>query len=207
MIKAVFFDYDGVLTLDQTGSLTTIRFLSQATHLKFEKVKAVFDRYNHALTLGQTTYRHIWPELCSELGVDMGFDLLIKAFESTPMNSAMLSLANQLKQSYSVGIITDNKSDRINHLKVVQGLEVLFNPIVVSSEVGVSKDNAGIFLHAVHLLGLRPDECVFIDNNRKNLIAPSALGMKTVFHDDQSNDVHRLIESLAVHGVVLDSAP
>jgi len=31
MIKAVFFDFDGVLTLDKTGSLTTARYISVAT--------------------------------------------------------------------------------------------------------------------------------------------------------------------------------
>jgi len=31
MIKAVLFDYDGVLTTDKTGSVTTHRYLSEKT--------------------------------------------------------------------------------------------------------------------------------------------------------------------------------
>jgi len=38
MSKAVFFDHDGVLTIDKTGSLTTNRFLSEQTGISYEAI-------------------------------------------------------------------------------------------------------------------------------------------------------------------------
>jgi putative hydrolase of the HAD superfamily len=38
--KAVFFDFDGVLTLDRTGSLTTNRYLNQTTGIPLERIDA-----------------------------------------------------------------------------------------------------------------------------------------------------------------------
>ena len=86
MIKAVFFDYDGVLTTDKTGSLTTTRHLSKATGIELSVVKATFNRYNRDLTLGKTTHIQVWHEICSALGQKLDIRLLFEAFESTRRN-------------------------------------------------------------------------------------------------------------------------
>ena len=206
MIRAVFFDYDGVLTTDKTGSLTTNRYLSQAARVELSRVKAAFSQYNKDLTLGKTTHSQIWHEVCSTLGLDLSINLLYEAFESTPMNLGMFSLARRLKGNYSLGIITDNKKDRIDHLKKHQVLESLFSPIVVSSEVGADKESSEIFLHALHCADVCAEESVFIDNNRANLVAASALGIEVIFHDDEKNDIDALIKNLEARGVVVDNA-
>jgi HAD superfamily hydrolase (TIGR01509 family) len=205
-IKAVFFDYDGVLTTDRTGSLTTCRYLSLVAGIEPASIEAVFSRYNKDLTLGRTTHAQIWQELCCALGSKLDINLLYKAFESTPVNAGMFSLVRRLRGSYYLGIITDNKKDRIDHLKKYQDLESLFSPIVVSSELGASKESTHIFLHALNCVVARPEECVFIDNNKDNLVAPSALGMKTVYHDDAKNDIEALVRALGTLGVVAGNA-
>ena len=101
-----------------------------------------------------------------------------------------------------MGIITDNKKDRIDHLRQFQRLSSLFDPIVVSAEVGSDKRSAEIFLLALRHAGVSPEESVFIDNNKDNLEAPHALGIKTIFHDDEKNDFQalcRALEALGVH--------
>ena len=206
LIKAVFFDYDGVLTTDKTGSLTTNRYLSQAAGIHVSKIIAAFSQYSRDLTLGKTTHAQIWQQVCSELGRDLNINLLYEAFTSTPVNEGMFSLARQLKASYFVGIITDNKKDRIDHLKQTQDLEALFSPIVVSAEIGTSKESMEIFLHALNCTAVNPEESVFIDNNRDNFVAPNALGFKTVFHDDETNDIAALVRTLNTLGVVAGNA-
>lgn len=206
MIKAIFFDYDGVLTTDKTGSLTTTRYLSRATGVELSTVKAVFSRHNKDLTLGKITHAEIWHELCRALGQELSISVLYEAFESTPMNEGMFSLARKLKKGHLVGIITDNKKDRIDHLKQCQNLEPLFSPIVVSAEVGVDKESTEIFVHALHCAGVSAEESVFVDNNKANLVAPSALGIKTVFHDDEKNDIDALCKTLKRFGVLTDDA-
>lgn len=206
MIKAVFFDYDGVLTTDKTGSLTTTRHLSKATGIDISVLKATFSRYNKDLTLGKTTHIQVWHEICSALGQKLDIRLLFDAFESTPMNTGMFSLARELKRRHLVGIITDNKKDRIDHLKQYQELESVFSPIVVSAEVGADKKSDAIFLRALQLTGVTAEEAVFIDNSRDNLVAPNGLGFKTVFHDDDNNDVEALSKSLRELGLLARDA-
>ena len=201
MIRAVFFDYDGVLTTDKTGSLTTTRYLSRATGIALPQIKAVFSRHNNELTLGKVTHAQIWEKVCAELGEAISIGLLYSAFESTPLNAGMFSLVRGLKRSHSVGIITDNKKDRIDYLKKHQSLEALFNPIVVSAELGVDKGSTEIFSHALQCVDVQPGEAVFIDNNHDNLAAPNSLGINTNFHDDKRNDIEALVRKLKSFGV------
>jgi len=195
-IRAVLFDFDGVLTTDKTGSLTTIRYLSEHAGIAHERLRDAFKNFNDDLNLGRKTHDDIWPLLCSSLNSELDKALLPLAFESTPMNAGMMHLARVLKRSRSVGIVTDNKKDRIDHLKLHAGLEPLFDPIVVSAEVGVSKEHPLIFQRALSYLGIAPDESVFIDNTRDNLVAPAALGMHTIHFDDERNDLGALIATL-----------
>jgi HAD superfamily hydrolase (TIGR01509 family) len=207
LIKVLFFDYDGVLTTDATGSLTTCRYLSEATGVSFGSLKQAFQRHNGDLSLGRTNHAAVWPEICKSVGCQIPFELLAEAFASTPPNTEMFDFARHLKASYSVGIITDNKKDRIDYLKQHQQLDAVFTPIVVSAEVGCMKDGAAIFMYALRAAGVRPEQSIFIDNARDNLLAADELGMHTVHFDDAKNDVRALIRQLhEEHGVNPNSA-
>lgn len=203
MIKAVFFDFDGVLTVDKTGSTTTTRFISQLTGIDLPLVKAAFARHNTDLTLGRTTHSEVWGELCEELGRRIDLALLEEAFESTPMNEEMIKLAQRLRSSYVVGIITDNKKDRIEYLRRRHNLDALFHSVTVSADVGSDKGGQDIFLAALHSAGVEPADAVFIDNNHDNLFVPKSLGMRTCFHDDEVNDVCLLVRALQDVGVAI----
>jgi HAD superfamily hydrolase (TIGR01549 family) len=189
-IKAVFFDYDGVLTIDKTGSLTTCKYLSFITGIKFEVVIKAYKSFNKELTLGVKSHADIWNEFCGILNVKIEEKHLIEAFKSTPLNTKMIEFATMLKnKGLSLGIITDNKKDRISYLRKFQNLDDIFDSIVVSSELGFDKHSREIFLTALENLNLTPQMCVFIDNQESNLVIPREIGMKTILHDDLVNDV------------------
>ena len=202
MIKAIFFDFDGVLTTDKTGSVTTIRYLSEKTGIDQNAMWEAFAPFNDDLLYGRTSHSEIWPAICRHLGKEIDIGLLSGAFESTPMNQDMLELAKSLKRTCAIGIITDNKKDRIDFLKLHAGLDALFSPIVVSAECGSGKYGPDIFLHALEYVDMAPHEAIFIDNSKRNLLAAAALGMQTIYFDDSRNDVQGLVAALhSEHGV------
>lgn len=192
-IKAVLFDFDGVLTVDKTGSLTTTRYLSERTGIALSRVQSVFRKFNDDLTLGRTTHEEIWSDICDGLGWTLSIELLYGAFES----------AKGLRSRYRVGIVTDNKKDRIDLLEELHKLSSIFDPIAVSAQIGVGKDDPKIFLNVLHHLGVGADECIFIDNSRGNLIAPNSLGIKTIYFDDANQDFPLLLTELEMHGAII----
>lgn len=200
MIEAVFFDYDGVLTADKTGSLTTCRYLSRRTGIELQRLLQAFGIHNHELTLGRRSHADVWPDICARLEQDVPPGLLVEAFESTPMNAPMFALARQLKSAgCEVGVITDNKSDRMAHLRQLQRLDETFDPIVVSAEVGCTKQEQAIFRLALARRGTPPGRALFIDNTEANLVAARALGLHTICFDDEANDIAALRKQLRSH--------
>jgi FMN phosphatase YigB (HAD superfamily) len=201
MIKAVFFDYDGVLTTDKSGLLTTFGYLSAATGIGLSAISAAFEPHVADLLTGKTNHALIWRNACEAMGREYDPGVLAHAFESTPINSAMFLLAKALGSSHTVGIITDNSKDRMEHVRRHQNLDALFNPIVVSADVGTGKRGEEIFLHAVSLAGVAPSESVFIDNSEANVEMARACGMQAIFHDDDKNDMSSLKAALESLGV------
>ncbi|MBV7337291.1 HAD hydrolase-like protein [Chloroflexi bacterium TSY] len=115
----------------------------------------------------------------------------------------IICLCGSLKANYRLGIITDNSKDRFEVVKDEMNLATIFDYFIVSAHIGSRKDSAANFELALTLANTKAEESVFIDNNRSNLAVPTALGFKTIFHDDEKNDVERLMRILVNIGVVL----
>lgn len=196
LIDCVFFDYDGVLTTDATGSATTCRYVSERTGVPLARVRDAFARHNRALTLGQVTHEAMWPQICADIGCTLPLQILTDAFDSTPANEAMFSLARRLRVGCSVAIITVNKLDRMCRVTAVQRLGELFNPIVVSAAEGVSKESKTLFERALAAAGAPAKRSVFIDNDLENVSVASSCGMHAIHFDHVLNDVSGLATRL-----------
>ena len=200
MIRAIFFDFDGVLTLNERGSTITIKTIQESNpDLPAARIRDCYYRFHHQLLLGERDHCDIWGDYCACVGKDIDPNLLTRAFLATPMNARMLALAFELAQKYQLGIITANAVDRMTPLVDRHRLDTLFDPIVISAAVGSLKSDALIFERA--LGSLKPAECVFIDNQEKNLDVPDMLGFKTYLFDPKQNDIPELRNRLAKWGV------
>lgn len=62
--------------------------------------------------------------------------------------------------------------------------DTTFDEVVISGEVGMRKPEERIYLHTCERLGLRPRECVFIDDLESNVRTAEGLGMTGILHTD-----------------------
>lgn len=60
------------------------------------------------------------------------------------------------------------------------GFYKYFNPMVVSEEIGVKKPDRKAYEIAIERIGMQPDECVFVDNKKTNVVAAEDFGMKGI---------------------------
>ena len=74
----------------------------------------------------------------------------------------------------------------------------LFDVVVISGEVGMRKPEERIFRHTAGLLGLTPQECVFIDDLAANVAAAEAIGMTAVLHNDPAVTLTQLGDILGL---------
>jgi len=202
-IKAILFDFDGVMTIDKTGTLSICNYISEKYNIDKNIFEKEYRKYNNDLLFGITTHEKIWDKICQNLNEDIPISILYDSFENTPINNEMYDLVKIIKEKQlKTALITDNKMDRIKIVKEKYKLDKLFDIILVSVEIGFGKDNKKIFEIALNKLNVKPDECIFIDNQEKNLIIPRNMGINTIFFDDEKRDMKKLKNEIKNYSVI-----
>ena len=189
MIKGIFFDFDGVITMEKQGTPPMIAYIAKATGLPTEAVEKAYRRHNRALLMGEVTHPDMWKSFCEELKTEIDYEIIKGAFLNITLDQAVLSYIRELKEKYLIGMITDNKVDRIETILQEKSLEELFDVVVISAQVHCWKTDEKIFEEALKRSGLEPRECVFIDNSAQNLEVPGRMGFRTVYFDDEKREL------------------
>ena len=79
----------------------------------------------------------------------------------------------------------------------------LFDGVVISGEAKVRKPSREIYELGAQAIGLRPEQCVFVDDLRGNLKPASRLGMAVVHHTAVDGTLAQLAYLLAIDSSVL----
>ena len=78
-------------------------------------------------------------------------------------------------------------------------LDTLFSHIFVTGDIGFLKSEEALYQHVWKRLNAVSDQCVFIDNQRKNLETPQRLGMDVIHHESYREtwgDLKRKLENI-----------
>ena len=196
MLKGIFFDFDGVITLEKQGTPPMIAYIAETTGLPRETVEKAYRRHNRALFMGEKTHADMWQQFCEELETDIDYGILKGAFLNITLDQSVVAYIWELKEKYLIGMITDNKVDRIETILKEKGLEELFDVVVISAQVHSGKTEEKVFEEALKRSNLKPQECVFIDNTAQNLEVPGKMGFRTVYFDDEKRDLTELCDIL-----------
>ena len=197
MVKAVLFDFDGVLTTDATGSYSICSYISKNANINKDLFQKEYYKYNEKLLYGEISHKDIWSRLCENLGQDIPYKILEESFINTPIDTEMMKLVYSLKeQGYKIAMVTDNKKDRIYSIVNYHNLDKVFDFIAISADVGSGKKEYEIFTQAIDKLQVQAEECVFIDNNKENLIVPRKMGMKVIYFDDSNRNYNNFLMEL-----------
>lgn len=190
-MQAILFDFDGVLTIDKYGSDSILRYLGEHTEVPIDVLKKEYYKINRGLINGEYTHKEVWADYCKNVGCDIDYQILVDSFINTPLDNEMFSLVRELKIKYKIGMITDNKVDRITKILKHHNLSNLFDVVTISAECKCGKNDRKIFDITLDALGVEPNDCVFIDNSEKNLIVPQEMGIHTILFDDENRNINK----------------
>ena len=95
-----------------------------------------------------------------------------------------IKIIKEIKKEYKVGLITNFVYEWIKKVFKVEGIDDLFDIVIVSSKVGARKPTAEIFYTALKSFLIKPSEAVFVsDNLCGDLIYAKGCGIKTIWLD------------------------
>jgi putative hydrolase of the HAD superfamily len=203
-LRGVITDWGGVMT---NPILETVKAWLDADGIDHSSYRTVMGRWVraygdagdgspiHALERGECTTEEFERLLAAEIvrldGDPVAPDgLLAKMFAGTVLSEPMQSLMRELRSAGLRTALLSNSWGLADYPREV--FPGLFDAVVLSAEVGMRKPEEQIFLHAAQLLGLRPQECVFIDDIEVNVTAAEAIGMVGVLHTDPADSAARV---------------
>lgn len=122
--------------------------------------------------------------------------MLSDAFKNTKLDVEMIEFLKELKANYLIGMITDNKCDRIHEILEFSQLKSIFDVVSISAEYHSGKDHKKIFEETFAKLDILPNESIFIDNTEKNLVIPQQMGVHTILFDDEKRNFQEFKKQL-----------
>lgn len=193
MIKFVFFDFDGVLTLQGHACNEICRYLEPVAKISAEKIEPVFHNMAKQLLINGKRYQDYIDGINNELNTHLTSEDILDAVKKSKINSEMIVLLEDLRKNHvQVGILTDNNIERLEMIRQHPKFGTL-SPIVGSSEVGCTKNKCDkIFHEALKQANVIPSEVILIDDKKECLEIPHKMGFNSYHHDASQNNVNAL---------------
>jgi len=181
-IQAVIFDFGGVL----------VRMVDDRPRLKLAEQLGVplsrlddlvyFSDSAKKASKGEINVGQHWEAVGEALGIqpeDMpGF--LEQYWSADDVNWKLLGFIKSLHPRYKVGLLSNAWDDLRQTMHERWNMDVLFDDLVISAEVGMVKPDPRIFHYALERLGVQPKEAVFIDDTLVNVEAAHRQGLEAI---------------------------
>tara|TARA_B000000565_G_scaffold64157_1_gene43023 strand:- start:2586 stop:3212 length:627 start_codon:yes stop_codon:yes gene_type:complete len=121
---------------------------------------------------------------------------------SGDIRKPMVDFLLSLKENYKLGCITNNiqnsKDDKVNHLNQASQVMKIFDHIIESSKVGLRKPDPNIYYMSCDALGVRPEECIYLDDLGINLKPARKIGMTTIKVIDPNEAINEVKKYLQI---------
>lgn len=169
MFKAVIFDYFG--TLSSEVAPTWLK-----GHFSPDQMVELRRQYITHVDKGDMDEREMFDALSGVTGIAPD-QIRNEWLQIAALHPDMLDLAKSLKGRYKIAILSDTASAFFRDVLKANGISDLFDVIVVSSEIHVTKADDGSYAKALALLGVGANEAVMIDDIPANIEHAKKLGI------------------------------
>ena len=179
-IEGILFDLDGTLFAREAAFWSWLREEARATRLDWARV-AELDRRGYGPKPPLLEYLALalnWPERSLEARLQRLRQGILR--QARP-DRQLLDLLGRLRRSFRLGLVTNGSSQsQRGKLRCMQ-LEALFDPVIISEEVGHRKPEFAIFRLATRGWALAHSEVLFVgDDSIRDVGGAKGAGMQTL---------------------------
>jgi putative hydrolase of the HAD superfamily len=174
MIKAIIFDCFGVLTKDLWHEFTMSLPADQA-----ERARELNRAYDAALISKETFLQQV-QEVTGRSSEAINQLLDVEVHK----NTELLNYIRKLKPTYKIGLLSNVGTSWIRDTFLTDSELTLFDDMIFSFEVGITKPDPRIFDLTAQRLDARAEECVLVDDIDRYCAAARGIGMQTIVYNN-----------------------
>jgi len=186
MIKAIVFDYGGVIEL-KDGDL--VQEMADSLQITKGDWQEVYYTLNHLNNTGQKSWREVATIVAqrfnaSDIQISFIQDLINKYDQKRILNWDLIEIIKDLKnRNYKIGILSNYSitlREKLTKLNIID----LFDEVIISSEVGLQKPQPEIFEIVFNKLNIKNSEMIFIDDTKRSLEGSEKIGYVPILYTD-----------------------
>lgn len=199
MIKNYIFDFGWVLVQFDSWYMTQ-KYLPDENDCR-EAHEVIFDRlYWDKIDAGTITDEQVKEGICSRLSENL-WDGACKAYDNwyynLPFINGMVDLVKDIKKSggklFVLSNISIGFSENYKNVPKLKEFFALFDGLVFSGPLHITKPNAEIFEYLLNKYGLQAEETLFVDDSEKNVNGAKAVGINGYVFDGDAQKLRNYI--------------
>ncbi len=185
MIKAVIFDFDGVIADTVEASFFSFREAFRRYGVDFRKKSFIELRskgiglYNIIKSSPMSPANRLTEQQIKEIA-DIKTKIQLGKISETPLFQGVKELLEALHGNYGIALGTANTSELAKPYLEEKGIAGHFDAIISTKDVARSKPAPDIFLRAAEELKVKPEECVVFEDSLGGVQAAKSAGMKVI---------------------------
>lgn len=168
MIKAILFDMVGVLLFKKKDHVPKTK-----EELNAEKIEKLYNNVDD---------KKLLFDIKNKLGLTD--EEINKALTYIPEKyekfKELWSLLPVLKKKYKLAVINNGNSLVEKYWRKKFDFSI-FDEFIVSAKIGIKKPDPRIYLFVCKKLKVKPENCLFLDDMKENIVAAKKLKMKTLW--------------------------
>lgn len=194
MIKNIVFDLGNVIL---KGSPNIVLEQIKIDKKQYESIKNDFFNDWKSLDLGESTLREQLEKCKFDFEIDSEIEeKLLHYYKYRPFNVEILELIKELKnKGYKIYILSNNNKEAEKYLLEIPDFKAL-DGWIFSCAYQIMKPDSKIYNILFETYNLKPEECFFIDDSRKNIETGNKLGMAGFVLDCEHNGIAELRKEL-----------
>lgn len=205
-IKALIWDWEGVLLLSKDGSISTS--VAKRLGVPQEKLRMFFHGdFNDRVDRGECSQQDYWHHVLDTLQLPRSYVSRFTDFLHQDMyvDQELLERIRQYREKYKTALLS-NFSDILRPLLETRWqVDGAFDEIIISWEAKCIKPEPEIFQLTIDRLGCSAQECVLIDDRMVNIDGARQFGMHAVYFENRTQALSEIEDLLKSQNMKTDT--
>lgn len=199
-IKAVVFDYGGVIELTPGSGGGVLRAIAESLSVPFEIFQKEYFKRNHLSNVGNISWDDVLLQVVAvfdarEAAGKRALSILEDFRSRLRVNKELVDIFPLLRQKgFKVGIFSNYRESLRGRLRE-QGILEQVDEVVVSGEIGFQKPQKEAFEALFKTLKVLPKQVIFIDDTPRSLETAGEIGYTPILFRDNAqlkNELRKL---------------